>query len=59
MKKFKINFGQFKSIFIRDPPKFFYDIVSYAGLVSFDHIEYPYNPKGFLKESGMEISNRK
>ncbi|KAL4464131.1 hypothetical protein ABPG74_006068 [Tetrahymena malaccensis] len=42
-KKFKLNFNQFKSIFIREKPFFFYDLLACLSLYKQEDIEYPYD----------------
>ncbi|KAL4510733.1 hypothetical protein ABPG72_004887 [Tetrahymena utriculariae] len=42
-KKFKLNFNQFKSIFIREKPFFFYDMLACLSFYKQDDIEYPYD----------------
>ncbi|EAS07390.2 hypothetical protein TTHERM_00569260 (macronuclear) [Tetrahymena thermophila SB210] len=42
-KKFKLNFNQFKSIFIREKPFFFYDLLACISLYRQEDIEYPYD----------------
>lgn len=47
-KQVKLNFENYKEIYIRDKPLIFYDLIAYLCLHEFKHIIYPYFSKDFL-----------